>query len=348
MTNLINHFNDQSPYISLRKVWDESSSRYWFAVVDVIELLTYDDQVEIPEEGPVRLEYLKKELNRASRHWSEMKRRVDGEELSGIPRKFPLKHKFNGRTYQVECADEEGLLRIIQSISSKRAEPLKQWLAKNGARRLKEIENDPLEQEKERYRLLGYTEMWIERRIKSAAQRNILTEEWQRRGILDRIHYAILTNDIHRGTFDGMSVSDHKKLKGVDKGDLRDHMTPYELLFTELGEMTATDNMRIKNSQGFEENREVAKQAGRSAGAARRAFEEAQGIDVISSKSFLKERQALLQSGSPIVSCDHCHMPVKAHLTYGTERHGSICDNCFDTLLNKSIIDDGGNYIGND
>jgi len=259
----------------IRRVWDENG-KCWYAVVDVIEVLA--------------------DTNRARKYWNDLKRQVKnqtGLELSEICGQFPLKHKTNGRTYQVECADQEGLLRIIQSVPSPNAEPFKRWLAATGSRRLDEIRDDPLELERERYRTLGYDEEWIAARIGSITARNELTDEWRKRGVQGR-EYGALTNIIHKGTFDGLTVGDHKRLKGVQRGNLRDHMTPRELAFTILAESATKENIEERNAFGYKENRQAAEDGGRSAGAARKAFEEASGHKVISDKSYLEEQKRLL------------------------------------------------------
>ena len=253
----------------IRRVWVEDAQEYWFAVVDVIELLT--------------------ESNNPGRYWRDMKYREPEQELNANCVEFPMKHKKNNRTYQTECANQEGMLRIIQSIPSPKAEPFKLWLAKTGSRRLDEIRNDPIELEREKYRLMGYDEEWIAARIGSITTRNELTDKWRKRGVKEGLEYGILTNEIHKGTFDGLGVKDHKNLKGVKKGNLRDHMTPLELAFTILGEASTSENIRKNDAIGFEANKAAARKGGHDAGIARKAFEESSGQKVISNKSYLAE-----------------------------------------------------------
>lgn len=259
-------------YEGLRRIWDETTGRWWFAVVDVVQILS--------------------EATDPSRYWADMKRRDESGQLLALCEKFPMKSRKNNRTYQTECANQEGLLRIVQSIPSPKAEPFKQWLAKTGSRRLDEIQADPLEAEREKYRLLGYDEDWINARIGSITTRNQLTDEWQRRNVQGR-EYGILTNEIHKGTFDNMSVKAHKELKGVAKGNLRDHMTPLELAFTILGEASTTEEAKAADAQGFEENKKAAQKGGQNAGVARKSFEEASGRPVISNKPYLETRKNL-------------------------------------------------------
>ncbi|MCA9953578.1 MAG: phage antirepressor protein [Ardenticatenaceae bacterium] len=265
-------------YQGLRRIWDENTQRWWFAVVDVVALLS--------------------EATDPSRYWADMKRRDKSGQLLAICEKFPMRSRKNNRTYQTECADQERILRILQSIPSPKAEPFKQWLAKTGSRRLDEIQADPLEAERERYRLLGYDEEWINARIGSITTRNELTDEWQQRGVQGG-EYGILTNEIHKGTFDNLSVKAHKEYKGVKKGNLRDHMTPLELAFTILGEASTIDEARATDAKGFDENKKAARKGGKNAGVARKSFEEASGRPVISNKSYLEMRKKLEAGEDP-------------------------------------------------
>ena len=259
----------------IRRVWDDETKEWWYAVVDIVEVLA--------------------QTNRPKQYWSDLKRRTEqqsGVQLYANCVQFPMKHKTNGRTYKTECADQQGVLRIIQSIPSPNAEPFKQWLAATGSRRLNEIQNDPLELEREKYRALGYDEEWINARIGSITARNELTDEWKNRGIEGR-EYGILTNDIHQGTFDGLTVQSHKQKKGVTKGNLRDHMNPVELAFTILGETTAIEETREMDAQGFDENQIAARRAGEITGNLRESYEEQTGRKVISDQSYIAERKQL-------------------------------------------------------
>lgn len=254
----------------IRRIKHEGET--WFAVVDVVEVLA--------------------ETTDHNRYWRQLKQA--NIELVEIIDRFPLKHKSNGRTYQTDCANQEGILRIIQSIPSPKAEPFKRWLAMTGDRRLNEIANDPIEALREQYRIEGYDDQWITVRIESITTRNELTDEWAKRGIELGWQYGALTNEIHKGAFEGMTVRQHHQLKGLGKGDqLRDHMTSYELAFSILGEARARDESIKKKPEGFAENEEIARQAGEAAGAARKAFEEQIGEPVISNKSYLEERKRL-------------------------------------------------------
>jgi hypothetical protein len=270
MTSDIQTFNE---YEGIRRVWDETTDRWWFAVVDVIQALSGATD--------------------PSRYWADMKRRDESGQLLAICEKFPMKSPKNNRTYQTECADQRGILRIVQSIPSPKAEPFKQWLAMTGSRRLDEIQADPLEAEREKYRLAGYDEAWINARIGSITVRNQLTDEWQNRGVQQGQEYGILTNEIHKGAFDNVSIKEHRELKGVKKGSLRDHMTPLELAFTILGEASTIEEVNEADAQGFEENKKAAQKGGQNAGIARRSFEQASGRPVISDQSYLESRKSL-------------------------------------------------------
>ncbi|MCB8981998.1 MAG: Bro-N domain-containing protein [Ardenticatenaceae bacterium] len=253
---------------SIRRIWDEETDRWWFAVVDVVGALS--------------------DSKSPSKYWFDMKRRESEIELSANCRKFRMK-AANGRSYQTECADTEGMLRIIQSIPSPKAEPFKQWLAKVGYERIQEIDNPELaaQRAKALYKAKGYSDEWIEARLRSVDIRKELTEEWQNRGVQAGKEYAFLTAEISRGTF-GLTPSEHKELKTLRKKDnLRDHMSNAELVFTMLGELSTTEVARHEDAQGYDENFQAAKKGGRIAGNARRELEAETGKPVLSSRNYL-------------------------------------------------------------
>ena len=240
---------------NIRRTWDKETEQWWFAVVDVIEALT--------------------ESRKPRDYWYRMKRRVEereGIELSTICRQFKMK-AANNRLYETECANTEGMLRIIQSIPSPKAEPFKRWLAQVGHERLQEIENPELtiEHLKELYRAKGYTEGWIERRLQSIVTRNELTDEWRQREVQEGREFAILTAEIARETF-GISPAEHKQVKKLKRENLRDHMTGLELAFTILGEAATTEITRQDDAHGFAENQLSARKGGQIAGNARQEF----------------------------------------------------------------------------
>ena len=254
----------------IRRVWQEEE--WWFAVVDVIAVLT--DSAK-PRDYWYRLKKREKESS--------------GVELSTICRQLKLE-STDGKKYKTECATTEGMFRIIQSIPSPKAEPFKQWLAKVGYERVQEIENPELaaERAREYYKALGYDDKWIETRLQSIQVRGQLTDEWKNRDVKEGLEYAILTAEISKATF-GLVPSEYKNLKGLQKENLRDHMTNLELIFTMLGEEQTRQESIKDDAQGFEENREAAIKGGTAAGDAREAFEKRTGDKVVSNQNFKQQ-----------------------------------------------------------
>jgi DNA-damage-inducible protein D len=195
---------------------------------------------------------------------------------------------IDGKMRSTDVADTETLLRIIQSIPSPKAEPFKRWLAKVGNERLQEIEDPELasKRAKEIYKAKGYPDDWIEKRMRSIAIREELTDEWSKRGIKEQREYAILTAEISQAAF-GLTPSEYKKVKNLKRENLRDHMTDLELIFSMLGEASTTKIARAKDAQGFEENEEAAITGGTIAGNARKALERESGEKVVTSENFL-------------------------------------------------------------
>lgn len=262
----------------IRRILDSETEEWWYAVVDVIEAIT--------------------ESQKPRDYWYRMKKRVlerEGFELSTICRQYKLR-ATNNRFYETDCANREGLFRIVQSISSPKAEPFKRWLAQVGAERLEEIENPELAAERLRqvYRAKGYAEDWIERRLQSIVTRNELTDEWQNRNVQKGREVAILTAEIAKATF-GLTPTQHKALKKLKRENLRDHMTGLELAFTILGEAATTEITRQDDAQGFQENQEAARKGGRIAGNARRELEAETGKPVVSSSNYLTNSQGQLK-----------------------------------------------------
>lgn len=263
----ITNFNSNG----IRRIWHEAEQQWYFAVVDIIELLV--------------------ETERPSKYWSDLKKRVKKQseiELSALCGKFPLKNPKNNRTYQTECASRENLFRILQSVPSPRVEPFKRWLAKVGNERVEEI-HDParaIERLRETYRLKGYDDDWIDKRLQSIAIRNELTDEWEARGVEKGREYAFLTAEISRATFE-LSPKEHKEVKGLKRQNLRDHMSSAELVFTMLGELSTTEIAREDDAQGYKENKRAAQEGGKIAGDARRQLEQRTGRKVVTSDNFL-------------------------------------------------------------
>jgi prophage antirepressor-like protein len=195
-----------------------------------------------------------------------------------------------GGAQRMLCATTEGIFRIIQSIPSSKAEPFKRWLAKVGYERVQEIEDPELatKRTKTLYRAKGYSEAWIEKRLRGIAVRAELTDEWQNRGVNGEPEYAILTAEISKAAF-GLTPSEYKELKGLERENLRDHMTDLELIFSMLGEAATTEIARRQDAQGFGENKTAARKGGRIAGEAREKLEVETGNKVVSSENYLVE-----------------------------------------------------------
>jgi len=254
---------------TIRRVWH--NGEWWFSVVDVISVLT--------------------DSNKPSVYWTVMKSRVKDEEgiqLFTICKQLKLMAS-DSKNYETDCANTEGIFRIIQSIPSPKAEPFKRWLAKVGHERLNEIRDPALAMKRMKaiYYQKGYPKDWIEKRIRSIAIRQNLTEEWDKRGADDHKAYAILTNEIMSGTF-GMTVPKYKDFKGVAKQNLRDHMNDIELILTMLAEATTTELHKTRDSLGFKKLQTDAHNGGQIAGRTRKDIEKQTGKPVPSRKNFLK------------------------------------------------------------
>ena len=225
----------------VRTHWDEEKQQWYFSIIDVIQILT--------------------ESNNSIRYWSDLKRKIQQEGFFQLY-EFIVQLKMesaDGKKYATDCTDTNNLLRIIQSIPSPKAEPFKRWLAQVGSDRLDEIENPELaaQRTRELYKLKGYPEDWIEKRMRSIAIREELTDEWKNNGVKQQKEYAILTAEISRATF-GLAPSQHKKVKGLKNQNLRDYMTDLELIFSMLGEASTTAIVKTRKPRGFIENKNAA------------------------------------------------------------------------------------------
>ena len=255
---------------AIRRTWH--NEEWWFCVVDVVAVLT--DSVN-PSDYIKKMRLRDSEL---SQGWGQIV--------------TPLRVETEGGVQRVNCANTEGLFRIIQSIPSPKAEPFKRWLAQVGYERVKEIENPELASARARelYQAKGYPQAWIEKRLRSISIRGELTDEWKQRGVQEGKEYSILTAEIARATF-GVTPDAHSKLKGLDRvktgNNLRDHMTDLELIFTMLGEAGTTEIARRKDAQGFADNHKAAQEGGTIAGDARKALEAKSGKRVVSKENFL-------------------------------------------------------------
>ncbi len=253
----------------IRRTWH--NDQWWFVIVDVIAALT--DSVD-PAGYLKDMRRRDQELNKG---WGQIA--------------TPLSVETTGGRQKINCANTEGILRIIQSIPSAKAEPFKLWLAKVGYERIQEIENPELAQErmKQLYEQKGYPKDWIDKRLRGIAIRQNLTDEWQERGITSQRDYAILTAEISKATF-GMTPSEYKQYKNLpskSKANLRDHMTDLELIFTMLGEKMTTEISVGEKPEGLIENKKVARRGGNVAGNARKEAEKELGKSVISRNNYL-------------------------------------------------------------
>jgi len=253
---------------NIRSVWNEAEEKWYFSVQDVVSILT---ETVDPKDY---IKKIKKRDLQLNNNWGTICPLV--EMVAG-----------DGRKRKIQAADTKGLLRIIQSIPSPKAEPFKLWLAQVGSERIEEIENPELaiQRTRETYKLKGYSDEWIEKRMRSIAIREELTEEWSERGIKEQKEYAILTAQISKATF-GLTPSEYKEVKNLKRENLRDHMTDLELIFSMLGEASTTAIVKTQNPKGFTENKKVAKQGGDVAGNARKELEIKTGEKVVSPTNY--------------------------------------------------------------
>jgi DNA-damage-inducible protein D len=254
----------------VRRAWNAADEKWVFAVVDVIAILT--DSVD------------------PGAYWRKLKERLKKEGVQPVTICHGLKMAAtDGRQRMTDVADTEQLLRLIQSVPSPKAEPFKRWLAKIGFERLEEIENPELAAKRMRviYEHKGYSEDWIEKRLRGIAVRDELTDEWSKRGVKEGKEFAILTAEISKATF-GMTPAQYKEFKALSnpKENLRDHMTDLELIFTMLGEASTTEIAKKKDAQGFPENHRAAKAGGTIAGDARKALETKSGNKISTSENY--------------------------------------------------------------
>jgi len=247
----------------------------YFSVVDVVEVLT---------ESPNPRNY-----------WNMLKAREEenGIELYTICVQLKLKSS-DEKKYSTDCANTKNMLRIIQSIPSPNAEPFKQWLAQVGYERIQEIEDPELAQKRmiKIYKAKGYSDEWIEKRIRGIQVRDELTKEWENRDVKEGKEFAILTNEISKVAF-GKTVSEYKEFKHIEKQNLRDHMNQLELVFTMLGEVSTTHIAKGKDAQGFDENKVAAQEGGTVSSIARKELELKSGISVIDSGNYLREPEKI-------------------------------------------------------
>ena len=253
LETISNLFEDRE----IRSIWDSEKEDYYFSVVDVIGALT---NANIPRN-----------------YWSDLKRKlsVEGSQLHENIVQLKMKSKKDGKSYLTDTLDTKGVLRLIESVPSPKAEPFKMWLANLGSERIDEV-FDPeiaINRAVNYYRNKGYTDEWIKTRLTGIVDRFKLTDVWKEGGITKPIEYAMLTNEIYKG-WSGMKASEYKAYKGIRKESLRDNMTDIEIALTNLGEIATRDIAREEHPQGLKENLRVAKRGGGVAKGARDLYEE--------------------------------------------------------------------------
>ena len=256
----------------IRHIYDEEKETYYFSVIDIIAIL------------------IEKDYQSARKYWKVLKGRLANEGFDELVTNcYQLKLQADdGKMRKTDVADIKTIFRIIQSVPSKKAEPIKQWLAKVGQERVKEMA-DPstaIDRVRETYKKLGRSEKWIQQRMTGQETRNKLTDYWSEHDIKEREEYAILTNIIHQ-EWSGLSVKEHKNLKGLKSQNLRDHMSEAELIFTALAELSTRQVAESENATGMEENKKAAIKGGRVANRARKDFEATTGQKVVTDSNFL-------------------------------------------------------------
>lgn len=262
----------------IRSIWNEEEGQWYFSVVDVCHVLSESKSTD------------------PGAYWRKLKQRLIVEGSEVVTKCHGLKMKSSdGKFYKTDALNTDGILRLVQSIPSKKAEPFKLWLAQIGRERLEEIA-DPgraLERVRETYRMKGYSDEWIEKRLQSLDIRNKLTDEWANRGIESSRDYGILTAEISKAAF-GMTPSQYKQFKGLQNPleNVRDHMTDLELIYTMLSEAATKDIVEARNAQGFSENKEAAKVGGSVARVARERQEELTGKPVSTKSNYLEISEA--------------------------------------------------------
>jgi len=271
MTNNLNNDNQIAIFRGKTVRKTIYKKEWWFSILDVIKILTDSPQ---PKTYWAKMKDRDKEMSQPFPFWEQLKMIAE-----------------DGKKRETDCANTEGILRIIQSIPSLKAEPFKRWLARIGYERIQEIEDPELASKRAKtlYKLKGYPENWIEKRMRGIAIREELTDEWKNRGAENQKDYEILTAEISKATF-GLIPSDYKKLKGLKRENLRDHMNDLELILTMLGERTTTEIHRTRESQGLPKLKDDARAGGKIAGTARKQIERKTGRSIISKENFLPNK----------------------------------------------------------
>ena len=267
LENRIQLFEDRR----IRTAWDEETEEWYFSIVDVIGVLT--EQAD---------------YDGARNYWKVLKNRLneEGSQLVTNCNQLKMTSPKDGKKYKTDVATTEQLLRLIQSVPSKKAEPFKLWLAQVGRERMEETIDPELTIDRalETYLKKGYSREWINQRLQAIQVRKELTDEWEKRGVQKGVEYAILTDEITKA-WSGMSTRQYKKYKGLKKENLRDNMSTLELVLNMLAEATTTEISREKRPETLEENRIVAQEGGAAAGEARQAVEKRTGKPVITDQN---------------------------------------------------------------
>lgn len=261
----------------IRTHWDDAEEKWYFSIVDVVQVLT--DSVD------------------GRKYWNKLKQRLKAEGNQTVTNCHQLKMlASDGKMRKTDVADVEQLLRLVQSIPSPKAEPFKLWLAQVGSERIQETIDPELSIDRalETYVRKGYSREWINQRLQAIQVRKELTDEWQSRGVQKGLEYAILTDEITRA-WSGLSTREYKRLKGLQKENLRDNMSTTEIVLNMLAETSTTDISREEQPETFAENRAVARKGGEVAGIARRALEERTGRPVVTSKNAMDFHQLLME-----------------------------------------------------
>ena len=259
----------------IRSIYDEEKDVWYFSVIDVIAILS--------------------ESKEPKRYWSDLKRKLNKEAGSDQPYEKIVRLKMlaaDGKMRDTDAADAETMLRIVQSVPSPKAEPIKQWLARVGYERMKETVDPALsiDRARENWQKLGHSEKWIQQRMMGQETRNKLTDYWKEHEITKDEEYAILTNIIHQ-EWSGLSVREHKQLKGLKSQNLRDHMSEAELIFTALAELSTRQVAENTNATGMKENKQAAKIGGNISKRAKEDFEERTGQKVVTDENYLPENK---------------------------------------------------------
>jgi DNA-damage-inducible protein D len=272
MKNTLAIFED----FKIRRIYDEEKEMWYFSVVDIIAALIQQ-----------------KDFQTARKYWNKLKERLNKEGSEVVTKCHQLKLQAeDGKMRLTNVANPETLLRLIQSVPSSKAEPFKLWLAQVGYERIQEIENPELatKRTRELYKAKGYSDAWIEKRMRGIEVRATLTDAWQKHGVKENKEYEILTAEISKAAF-GMTPTQYKKLKGLKRENLRDHMNDLELIFSMLSEAATTEITNVEHPQGLHENKKVSKRGGNVAKEARVKLEKETGKKVINKTNYLLNKQ---------------------------------------------------------